>query len=53
MAVKSGSSCTDGLLCKLESFLGELAKRVLRWPKYHSNTAAVTVLDLPSDLLSQ
>ena len=33
---------------QLESFLGELAKRALKWPKHFSNTAAMTVLDLDS-----
>ena len=28
--------------------LGELAKRALRWPKHHSNTAAVTTLEMES-----
>ena len=39
---------TDVLLKKLDSFLAELAKRALKWPKYHSNTAALVVLDLES-----
>ncbi len=33
---------------RLEAFQGELAKRVLRWPKHHSNTAAITTLVLPT-----
>ena len=33
---------------QLEYFNGELAKRVLRWPKHLSNTAAVVTLGLPS-----
>ncbi len=32
----------QGLVDRLEAFQGELAKRVLRWPKHHSNTAAIT-----------
>ena len=35
-------------LDRLESFLGELAKRALRWPRHFSNTAAVTALDMES-----
>ena len=29
-----------------ESFQGELAKRILKWPKHHSNTAAIVALEL-------
>ena len=36
------------ILEQLESFLGELAKRALKWPRHFSNTAAMTVLDLES-----
>ena len=36
------------ILDQLESFLGELAKRALRWPRHFSNTAAVTALDMVS-----
>ena len=32
----------------MESFLGELAKRALRWPRHFSNTAAVTAMDMNS-----
>ena len=32
----------------LESFIGELAKRTLKWPKHFSNTAALVTLDLHS-----
>ena len=32
----------------LDRFLGELAKRALRWPRHFSNTAAVTALDMES-----
>ena len=39
---------SGGILEQLESFLGELAKRALKWPKHFSNTAAMTVLDLDS-----
>ena len=38
----------DSLLNKLEAFQGELVKRVLKWPKHLSNTAAITVLDVPT-----
>ena len=38
---------TESLLKKLESFQGELAKRILKWPKHLSNTAPMTCLDLP------
>ena len=36
---------SGGILEQLESFLGKLAKRALKWPKQFSNTAAMTVLD--------
>ena len=39
---------TETILQHLERFQGELAKRILKWPKFHSNTAAVTALDVPS-----
>ena len=39
---------SGGILEQLESFLGELAKRALKWPRHFSNTAAMTVLDLES-----
>ena len=39
---------TPPLINTLESFQGELAKHVLRWPRYHSNTAAVVALGLES-----
>ncbi len=32
----------------LESFQAELVKRILKWPKHFSNTAAITVLDVPT-----
>ena len=35
-------------ISQLNSFLGELAKRCLRWPKHHSNTAAQVALDVES-----
>ncbi len=38
----------ESLINQLNSFLGELAKRCLRWPKHHSNTAAHVALDLES-----
>ena len=37
---------TDGLMEKLEKFQAELAKRILKWPKHFSNTAAITALEL-------
>ena len=39
---------TENLLGKLESFQAELMKRILKWPKHFSNTAAITVLDVPT-----
>ena len=39
---------TDSLLEKIVCFLGELAKRALRWPRHHSNTAALVALQLES-----
>ena len=39
---------SGGILDQLESFLGELAKRALKWPRHFSNTSAMTVLDLDS-----
>ena len=39
---------TDALIDRLESFQGKLAKRVLKWLKHHSNTAAITTLDVPT-----
>ena len=38
----------ESLLDKLDSFLGELAKRALGWPKHYSNTAAFVALDVRS-----
>ena len=38
---------TKGLIDKLEAFQREPLKRVLKWPKYHSNTAAITALEMP------
>ena len=32
----------------LESFQGELAKRMLKWPKYHPNTAACVTVGVQS-----
>ena len=37
---------TDGLMEKLEKFQAELAKRILKWPKHFSNTAAIAALEL-------
>ena len=39
---------TERLIDKLEAFQGELVKRVLKWPKHHSNTAAITALEMPT-----
>ena len=45
------SGCENWILSKkcyedLESFIGELAKRGLKWPRHFSNTAALVTLDL-------
>ena len=37
---------THALMEKVESFLAELAKRVLKWLKHHSNTAAMVVVGM-------
>ena len=39
---------TERLIDKLEAFQGELVKRVLKWPKNHSKTAAITALEMPT-----
>ena len=39
---------TDALIRRLEASQTELVKRVLKWPKHHSNTAAVAALDVPT-----
>ena len=39
---------TEALMERLDAFQGELAKRVLKWPKHHSNTAAFATLDVPT-----
>ena len=39
---------TESLMKKLESFQGELPKRILKWPKHHSNTAAIVGFELPT-----
>ena len=39
---------TESLMKSLESFQGELAKRILKWPKHHLNTAAIVALELPT-----
>ena len=39
---------TEPLCQKLESLQSELVKRKLKWPKYLSNTAALTTLDVPT-----
>ncbi len=38
---------TENLVDRLEALQAELVKRALKWPKHLSNTAAVTVLDVP------
>jgi len=47
------SGCENWILSNkchedLESFIGELAKRTLKWPKHFSNTEALVTLDLHS-----
>ena len=37
---------TEVLWEKLEAFQGELVKRILKWPKHHSNSAAATTLEV-------
>ena len=37
---------TEALMKKLEAFQGELVKRVFKWPKHLSNTAAIATLDV-------
>ena len=39
---------TDVLTERLDAFQAELVKRVLKWPKHHSNTATIVVLDVPA-----
>ena len=39
---------TEGLVERLKACQGELAKRVPKWSKHHSNTAAITALKMPS-----
>ena len=39
---------TEALVERLESFQGEMAKRVLKWPRHHSNAAAITAHDVPT-----
>ena len=39
---------TPEILSKLESFQGELSKRVLCWPRHHSNTAATLAVGMQS-----
>ena len=41
---------TPEILSKLESFQGELSKRVLRWPRHHSNTAATLAVGMQSKI---
>ena len=40
---------THALMEKVESFQAELAKRVLKWPKHHSNTAAIVVVGMQTE----
>ena len=37
---------SDVLIDQLNCLLGELAKRALKWPKHHSNTAAMVALGI-------
>ena len=39
---------TEGMVKKLEAFQGEQVKRILKWPKHLSNTAAVIALEVPT-----
>ena len=39
---------TSTMVEEVESFQGELAKRILKWPKHYSNTAAVITLGFQS-----
>ena len=39
---------TEQLVKRVDSFLGEMAKRAVKWPKHHSNTAALVALDMES-----
>ena len=39
---------TEPLCQKLESLQSELVKRMLKWPKHLSNTAALTTLEVPT-----
>ena len=39
---------TEGMVKKLETFQGELVKRILKWPKHLSNTAAIVALEVPT-----
>ena len=39
---------TSAMTEELESFQGELAKRMLKWPKHYSNTAAVIIMGFQS-----
>ena len=36
---------TEQLVKRVDSFLGEMAKRAVKWPKHHSNTAALVALE--------
>ena len=37
---------TDSLLEELEAFQGKVVKQVLKWSWHHSNTAAITALNV-------
>ena len=39
---------TGGMVKKLEAFQGELVKKILKWPKHLSNTAAIVALEMPT-----
>ena len=39
---------SDKSITQLQSFLGEMAKRALKWPRHFSNTAALMVMGMES-----
>ena len=39
---------SDKSITQLQSFLGEMAKRALKWPRHFSNTAALAVMGMES-----
>ena len=48
MVAKIGYLQKYSIPIKLDRFIAELVKRAIKWPKYLSNTAACTVLDMDS-----